>query len=171
RGIREYAEERDIEQVRVDHAVRGRREDRVERVEHCGALQRLHVAGREERDRDRVGEREREDELLETVHAAPCFMRASSRLRSSFLCTLPVVVIGSASMNSISRGYSYGARRPLTWVWMSSTSFWSFENPGCRTMKAFTMDPRVASGLPITAAFATAGCLTRQLSISAGPMR
>ena len=26
-------------------------------------------------------------------------------------------------------------------------------------------------GLPMTAAFATAGCLTRQLSISAGPMR
>ena len=31
--------------------------------------------------------------------------------------------------------------------------------------------PRVASGLPITAAFATAGWRTRQLSISAGPMR
>jgi hypothetical protein len=32
--------------------------------------------------------------------------RASSRLRSSLRCTLPVVVMGSASMNSISRGYS-----------------------------------------------------------------
>jgi len=42
----------------------------------------------------------------------PLHRFASSRLRSSFLCTLPVVVIGSASMNSISRGYSYGARRP-----------------------------------------------------------
>src|SRR5687767_6972357 len=30
----------------------------------------------------------------------------SSRLRSSLRCTLPVVVIGSASINSISRGYS-----------------------------------------------------------------
>jgi len=39
--------------------------------------------------------------------APPLFASfASSRLRSSFLCTLPVVVIGSASMNSISRGYS-----------------------------------------------------------------
>ena len=33
-------------------------------------------------------------------------LRDSSSLRSSFLCTLPVVVMGSASMNSISRGYS-----------------------------------------------------------------
>ena len=31
---------------------------------------------------------------------------ASSRLRNSLRWTLPVVVIGSASMNSISRGYS-----------------------------------------------------------------
>ena len=40
----------------------------------------------------------------EALH--PCLSLASSRLRSSFRCTLPVVVIGSASMNSISRGYS-----------------------------------------------------------------
>jgi hypothetical protein len=43
------------------------------------------------------------------LHAWPvfaCSCRRSSRLRSSLRCTLPVVVIGSASMNSISRGYS-----------------------------------------------------------------
>jgi hypothetical protein len=38
-------------------------------------------------------------------------------------------------------------------------------------MKALTTVPRVSSGAPITAALATAGCLTRQFSISAGPMR
>src|SRR2546428_12607521 len=31
---------------------------------------------------------------------------AASSLRSSLRCTLPVVVMGSAAMNSISRGYS-----------------------------------------------------------------
>ncbi len=40
----------------------------------------------------------------DSLHA--CLSFAASRLRSSFLCTLPVVVIGSASRNSISRGYS-----------------------------------------------------------------
>ena len=36
----------------------------------------------------------------------PAFARSSSRSRSTRRCTLPVVVIGSASMNSISFGYS-----------------------------------------------------------------
>ncbi len=36
--------------------------------------------------------------------------RSASRSRSTLRCTLPVVVIGSASRNSISFGYSYGAR-------------------------------------------------------------
>src|SRR6185295_5571084 len=96
---------------------------------------------------------------------------ASSLLRSSLRCTLPVVVMGSASMNSISRGYSYGASRPRTCCWIFSTSSWPAENPGCSTTNALTIVPRVSSGLPITAALATAGCFTRQLSISAGPMR
>ena len=41
---------------------------------------------------------------------------ARHNVASSSRCTLPVVVMGSASINSISRGYSYGARRPRTWV-------------------------------------------------------
>jgi hypothetical protein len=38
-------------------------------------------------------------------------------------------------------------------------------------MKAFTISVRSASGLPITAASATAGWRIRQSSISPGPMR
>ena len=38
--------------------------------------------------------------------------------------------------------------------------------PGCSTTKALTTVPRVSSGAPITAAFATAGCRSRQFSIS-----
>src|SRR5204862_3328928 len=130
--------------------------------EHRGAAQhRLDVVRREQHEHERVRERAADDDLLETVHAAPCFMRASSRLRSSLRCTLPVVVIGSASMNSISRGYSYGARRPRTCCWISSMSVCDGAWPGCSTMNAFTISPRVASGLPITAAFATASCFTR----------
>jgi hypothetical protein len=74
-------------------------------------------------------------------------------------------------MNSISRGYSYGARRPRTWVWICSMRWADGACPDCSTMNALMIAPRAASGLPITAAFCTAGCLTRQLSISAGPMR
>jgi len=42
------------------------------------------------------------------VHSfrAAAFLRSSSRSRSTRRCTLPVVVMGSASMNSISFGYS-----------------------------------------------------------------
>ena len=40
-----------------------------------------------------------------SAHAS-CALRAASRSRSTLRCTLPVVVIGSASMNSISFGYS-----------------------------------------------------------------
>ena len=38
-------------------------------------------------------------------------------------------------------------------------------------MNALTTLPRISSGEGTTAAFATAGCLTRQFSISDGPMR
>jgi hypothetical protein len=43
--------------------------------------------------------------------------------------------------------------------------------PEVSTMNALTTLPRSASGLGTTAAFATAGCFTRQFSISDGPMR
>src|SRR5205085_8340171 len=107
----------------------------------------------------------------DALHRALASSFAASRRRSSFLCTLPVVVIGSASMNSISRGYSYGARRSRTCAWICSISALDAASPGCSTMYALTIAPRVSSGLPITAAFATARCLRRQFSISAGPMR
>jgi len=38
-------------------------------------------------------------------------------------------------------------------------------------MNALTTLPRSASGLGTMAAFAAAGCFTRQFSISGGPMR
>ena len=75
----------------------------------------LHLAGRDERYARAVqrlpceiaenGEvRVAGSDKQDALHA--CLSFASSRLRSSFLCTFPVVVMGSASMNSISRGYS-----------------------------------------------------------------
>ena len=54
-------------------------------------------------------------------HRGPA-LRSRSRSRSTRRWTLPVVVIGSASMNSISFGYSYGARNFRTCRWMSSSS-------------------------------------------------
>ena len=62
-------------------------------------------------------------------------------------CTLPVVVIGSASMNSISFGYSYGARM-LAHVLAGSRPRARGDGacPGASTMNALTTLPRVSSG-------------------------
>jgi hypothetical protein len=61
------------------------------RARECGEQEGMRVPGADQQD---------------ALHRALASSFASSRRRSSFLCTLPVVVMGSASMNSISRGYS-----------------------------------------------------------------
>jgi hypothetical protein len=73
--------------------LRPRRDQREAR-----AAQRL-LLQRAQHGKMRVARADEQDAL----HA---FTFACSRLRSSLRCTLPVVVMGSASMNSISRGYS-----------------------------------------------------------------
>src|SRR5882724_6013827 len=95
----------------------------------------------------------------------------SHRPRSRNRWILPVSVFGSWSRNSISRGYWC---RP-TWVFTTSTISASSPpragRPGLRTTYAFTICPRSASGLPTTAASATAGCFRIALSTSKGPIR
>src|SRR5262245_42026158 len=131
------------------------------------------VAGPEAADRHRlVGEDELEPSRLRAAdHRRLVSLRSRSRSRNPRRCTLPVVVIGSASMNSISFGYSYGARNLRTCCRMSSSSAGLATSPGASTMNALTTLPRVSSGEGTTAAFAMARCRTRQFSISEGPMR
>src|SRR2546426_78346 len=69
------------------------------------------------------------------------------------------------------RGYSWAESRVFTKPWMSAASACDGGCPDLSTMKAFTISVRSASGLPTTAASATAGCRIRQSSISVGPMR
>jgi len=85
--------------------------------------------------------------------------------------TLPVVVMGISSRNATSRGYSCAERRAFTKPWISAASASDGSWPGFGTMNALTISVRIASGLPTTAASATAGCRMRQSSISVGPMR
>src|SRR5690606_36278642 len=82
---------------------------------------------------------------------------ASSRWRSTLRWILPVVVMGSSAMNSISFGYSYGASRSRTCsctaclIWSGSRSAYS----AVSTTYALTSAPRSASGLGTTATLAT----------------
>ena len=94
-----------------------------------------------------------------------------SRSRSSTRRILPEMVLGSSSTNSISRGYLYGALTRLQWSCNSSTSAYEPAWPGARITNALTIWPRSGSGLPTTAASATATCSTRADSTSNGPMR
>ena len=76
--------------------------------------------------------------------------------RNSPRCTLPVVVIGRASMKTISRGYSCAASRVFTESWICAANSWSASKPVANTTKALMILPRNASGEPMTAACATA---------------
>ena len=71
--------------------------------------------------------------------------------RNSRLITLPVVVIGIASMKAISRGYSWAERRVRTKsrIWAASASDGACS--GLSTMNALTISVRTGSGLPIAA--------------------
>src|SRR5581483_6105382 len=96
---------------------------------------------------------------------------SSSRLRSSTRRIFPLRVFGSASTNSISRGYLYGAVTRLQCSCSSPTSVSARSYPVRRTTNAFTIWPRSGSGFPTTALSATAGCSSSALSTSNGPIR
>src|SRR5436190_3775310 len=83
-------------------------------------------------------------------------------------CTLPVSVRGSVSMNSICRGYLYGAITFFTCSWSWRTAPSPAALPGLRTTKALTIVPRSSSGQPTTPHSATAGCASSAVSTS-GP--
>src|SRR4051812_21808626 len=94
--------------------------------------------------------------------------RHHARSRSNLRITLPVVVIGMCSMKATSRGYSCAESRVRTKPLMSAASASLGACPDLSTMKALTISVRTGSGLPTTAASATAGCRIRQSSISVG---
>src|SRR6266702_8099287 len=88
--------------------------------------------------------------------------------RSRNRCSLPVAVRGSASANSIARGYFYGAISLLTKSCRVLAGSGPNSAPGRRTTTALTIMPRFSSGTPTTAASATASCRSSASSTS-GP--
>src|SRR5581483_4556767 len=106
-----------------------------------------------------------------TRSAQVCAGFRRSRSRSSTRRILPDTVFGSSETNSISRGYLYGAVTRFTCSWMSRASSSDGSNPGFSATNAFTISPRSGSGLPTTAASATARCSTIADSTSNGPIR
>src|SRR5205814_7205449 len=70
---------------------------------------------------------------------------------NSLRLSLPVAVFGSASTNSIARGYLYGAICALAWACSSATNASDASASALSTTKAFTFCPRSGHGTPITA--------------------
>src|SRR5580704_14583643 len=83
---------------------------------------------------------------------------ALSSSRRRYRCTLPDGLRGSASRNSIVRGYLNGAMSRLTKSWISRARFGVRTCPGLSTMKALTIWPRLASVAATTAHSRMAGC-------------
>src|SRR5258708_40147246 len=75
-------------------------------------------------------------------------------LRSSFLSTLPLPVLGNTSKNSTERGHLKRARRPRQ---NSNNSFSVACAPGLSTTSAFGASPHLSSGTGITATSYTHG--------------
>src|SRR5690348_6351586 len=71
------------------------------------------------------------------------------RLRSSTRRILPLMVFGSSSTNSISRGYLYGAVTCLQWFCNSQRKSSLPTKSFLRMTKAFTIMPRAESALPM----------------------
>src|SRR5207245_9788416 len=91
--------------------------------------------------------------------------RPASSARSSRLSTLPVVVRGSASVNSTLFGHLKWASRSRHQAMISPAgTAW----PEAGMMTACTASPQVGSGRPSTATSATAGCRASTASTSAG---
>src|SRR4030095_2221200 len=92
------------------------------------------------------------------------------RFLNSTLLNFPVAVLGSASTNSISRGYLYGAIVALTKFLSSEISASLGATLAAATMNAFTFCPRSGQGTPITAHSATAGWSSSAFSTSGAPI-
>ena len=76
----------------------------------------------------------------------PAFARRS-RSRSSTRRILPLTVFGSASTNSISRGYLYGRGHALhVLLQLARPARRPARAPGCSTTNAFTISPRTGIG-------------------------
>src|SRR5262249_37679900 len=120
-----------------------------------------------------LGERDLAEVLLVVVgHSqVSSLRRARSSCRRSARFTLPVVVTGKVSMNSISRGYSCAAKRVRTCAGSSRASRGVPATPSRSWTNASPASPRTGSGAPMAAASATAGWPCRQSSISPGPIR
>ena len=103
-------------------------------------------------------------------HAFLPNLRWCSSSRKSRRLTLPVVVVGSSWINSISRRYSWADSHVRTYSASSRASAGVGRTPSRSCTKALTTSPRTASGLPTAAATATAECPAKQSSISPGPM-
>src|SRR5690606_25229886 len=97
--------------------------------------------------------------------------RPSSRARRRRRMILPERVRGRLSRKTISRGATAGPSRLRAWPRNSRSSASSGANPAFSVTKALTTSPAVSSGMPITAASATAGCSISTLSTSKGPIR
>src|SRR5271165_3990474 len=89
----------------------------------------------------------------------------NSRSRKRKRWILPVAVLGNSAMNSMARGYLYGARRSLTKCLRSASVALC---PCFSTTKALVLIRPSASGAPTTAASRTEGCCTSVASTSNG---
>ncbi len=156
----------------AQHAGRAQamRHDLCRRLRHQSrAVHATHSAPRHRRRRDRHLDRAGRgiDPALSRRQAAARLPRVHHGRRANALShafsrnnrriTLPVVVIGRSSMKATSRGYSCADSRVRTKVWISAASASDGRWPFLSTMKALTISVRSASGLPTTAASATAG--------------
>ncbi len=89
---------------------------------------------------------------------------AASVVRSMRVC-------GSCEAKAISRGATAGPSRLRAWPSNSRRNPSPGSKPGLSVTKALTVSPSTGSGMPITAASATAGWAIKAVSTSNGPIR
>src|SRR6185503_10349382 len=102
-----------------------------------------------------VGE-SRAGRLAHALAVASLPARAASRSRRRKRWIFPVAVLGSSSMNSMMRGYLWGASAPFTNAFSSASSAGVAVVPGLRTTNALERVRPFSSAVPITAASRTA---------------
>src|SRR5690606_29020015 len=125
--------------------------------DHHGALGREQLHGRP----PDTGSRTRHDgDFVFQAHVLSLqdFIQRASASRSTRRRSLPAALFGNSVLNSMARGYLYGAVAVFTCSCNSSFSASEGAKPFRSTTKAFTISPRSTSGLPITAHSVTAGC-------------
>src|ERR1035437_10157642 len=97
--------------------------------------------------------------------------RPRSRALSSRRMILPARFFGMLGRKSISFGATAAPRRTRVKPSNSRFRFSLGSYPGFKDTNAFTSSRATGSGLPITPASATAGCSSRTLSTSKGPIK